>query len=138
MKHQIALFITALFSLLMLLSTSIPLLAAEDSNTEYVSIDPIIVTNYKSKSKKKLGFIQLSAQLTVSNSEKATKLNTHMPLVRDYIVEFLNFSDEQLIKDVTKRKTFRKDLAKGIQKMLTEEIGEPLIDELIITRYMWN
>jgi len=113
--------------------------AAEEGQTvRYVSIDPIIVTNYQTKSLKKLGFIQLSAQLSVLTTDSEVKLLHHMPLVRDYIVEFLNFTDAEFIKDVKKRKQFRKKIAAGIQKMLTDEIGEPLIEELIITRYMWN
>jgi len=124
----------------MILFFSVPALSAaeEESQIIYVSIDPIIVTNYQTTSKKKLGYIQLSAQLSVLSTEDELKLIHHMPLVRDFIVEFLNFSKGAFIKDVKKRKQFKKKIAAGIQKMLTKEIGEPLIEELIITRFMWN
>ncbi|MFT5519945.1 MAG: flagellar FliL protein [Enterobacterales bacterium] len=113
---------------------------AEDEKVEfeYIQIEPIIVTNYQKKSSKKPGFVQIKAQLTITGKDSVTKLLIHMPLVRDFIIEFLSFTDEKIIKDVTKRKELRATLTTGIKDMLTKEVGEPLIEELIITHFMWD
>lgn len=108
------------------------------TDLEYIRIDPVIVTNYQKKSLKKPGFIQIQAQLTVKDKISADKLEKHMPLVRDFIIDFLSFTDEKIIKDVRKRKQLRISMTKGIQKTLTKHVGEPLIEELVITHFMWN
>ena len=82
--------------------------------------------------------MQLKAELTVKGKDSVTKLLAHMPLVRDYVIEYLSFTDESLIKDVTKRRDLRAALSAGIKAMLTEQVGEPLIEELIITHFMWD
>ncbi|PCJ48026.1 MAG: hypothetical protein COA74_10250 [Gammaproteobacteria bacterium] len=112
--------------------------AEKGAEIEYVQIEPIIVTNYQKKSSKKPGFVQISAQLTVKGSKSVSKLLDHMPLVRDYIIEFLSFTDESIIKDVTKRRELRASLSAGIKATLTKHLGEPLIEELIITHFMWD
>jgi len=107
-------------------------------NIEYVQIQPTIVTNYQKKSAKKPGFIQMTAQLSVLNKKSVDKVTKHIPLVRAYIIEYLSFTDESVIKDASQRNKLRVSLAKGIQKLLTEHTGEPLIEELVITHFMWD
>lgn len=125
--------------LLIALFNTVGLCAADEKvEFEYIQIEPIIVTNYQKKSSKKPGFVQIKAQLTVTGKESVAKLIIHMPLVRDFIIEFLSFTDEKIIKDVTKRKELRATLTTGIKDMLTKEVGEPLIEELIITHFMWD
>ena len=128
----------SLLILIALLNMAELLAAEEQVEFEYIQIEPIIVTNYQKKSSKKPGFVQIKAQLTVKGSTSVTKLLTHMPLVRDFIIEFLSFTDEKIIKDVTKRTELRASLTTGIKDMLTKEVGEPLIEELIITHFMWD
>ena len=128
----------SLLILIALLNMAELLAAEEQVEFEYIQIEPIIVTNYQKKSSKKPGFVQIKAQLTVKGSTSVTKLLTHMPLVRDFIIEFLSFTDEKIIKDVTKRTELRASLTAGIKDMLTKEVGEPLIEELIITHFMWD
>jgi len=105
---------------------------------EYIPIEPVIVTNYQKKSMKKPGFIQLKAQLSVRGKESVDVLVAHMPLVRDYIIDFLSFTNEKIIKDASQRNQLRQSLTKGIQDMFTEQLGAPLIEELVITHFMWD
>ena len=105
---------------------------------QYVPIEPYIVTNFQQKSSRKPEFVQLKAQLTVRGKIAAEMVNKHMPLVRDFIITFLSFTDEAVIKDVTQRNRLRAALTKGIQDMLAEKVGNPLIEEFIITQFMWG
>ncbi len=124
----------ALFSL----SSLVYLAENELPELEYIPIEPVIVTNYQKKSMKKPGFIQLKAQLSVRGKESADLLAAHMPLVRDYIIDFLSFTNEKVIKDASQRNQLRLSLAKGIQDMFTEQLGAPLVEELVITHFMWD
>lgn len=114
--------------------------SADESSKEieYVQIQPVIVTNYLKKSAKKPGFIQMSAQLSVKEKKSVDLLNKHMPLVREYIIDFLSFTEESVIKDASKRNQLRLSMTSGIQKLLTKQIGQPLIEELVITHFMWD
>ncbi len=127
-------------TLLALFSLSSLVFSAEEElpGLEYVPIEPVIVTNYQKKSMKKPGFIQLKAQLSVRGTESVDVLSAHMPLVRDYIIEFLSFTSEQVIKDASQRNQLRLSLTKGIQDMFTEQLGAPLVEELVITHFMWD
>jgi len=128
-----------LILLIILYLTTLSSSAEEDlADLEYVAIEPVIVTNYQKKSAKKPGFIQIKAQLSVRGTKSAELLSNHMPLIRAYIIDFLSFTDEKLIKDSSKRTQLRLSITKGLKTMLTEQVGQPLIEELVITHFMWD
>ena len=129
--------ITFLLSLIILLSLNNHRSFA-DEDLEYVPVEPFIVTNYLKKSARKPGFVQLKAQLTVRGKIATEMVTKHMPLVRDFIITFLSFTEEAVIKDPAQRNRLRATLTKGLQKMLTEEVGNPLIEDFVITHFMWD
>jgi len=133
-KYIFSLFILMLFGLF-----TITVKAEEElADIEYVSIEPVIVTNYLKKRSKKPGFVQLKAQLVVRSKESVDLVMMHMPLIRDYIVEFLGFTEEKVIKDVSSRNRMRLAMTTGIQKLLTDNAGAPLIEDLVFTHFMWD
>ncbi len=105
---------------------------------EYISIDPVIVTNYLKEHSKKPGFVQMKAELSVRGKESVDLVMMHMPLIRDYIVEYLSFTQEKVIKDISSRNKIRAAMSSGIQKVLTDTTGAPLVDDLVITHFMWD
>jgi len=128
------LFIIILFHLF-----SIKTFAKKDAtDTSYISIEPVIITNYLRKSARKPGFIQMKAQLSVTGKEAAKLVSFHMPLIKDYIIEFLSFTSEKTIKDISKRSQLRASMSTGIQELLIEHTGAPQIEELVITHFMWD
>ncbi len=132
-------FILNLFIFIFCSICSSQLLADEElAEIEYVSIDPVIVTNYLKKRSKKPGFVQMKAQLSVRGKESVDLVMMHMPLIRDYIVEYLSFTQEKEIKDISSRNKIRAGLSSGIQKVLTDNTGAPLVEELVITHFMWD
>ena len=133
-KYIFSLFILILFGLF-----TVTVKAEEGlADIEYVSIEPVIVTNYLKKPSKKPGFVQLKAQLVVRSKESVDLVMMHMPLIRDYIVEFLGFTEEKVIKDVSSRNRMRLAMTTGIQKLLTDNAGAPLIEDLVFTHFMWD
>ena len=133
-KYIFSLFILMLFGLCTLTVKA----EKELADIEYVSIEPVIVTNYLKKPSKKLGYVQLKAQLVVRSKESVDLVMMHMPLIRDYIVEFLGFTEEKVIKDVSSRNRMRLAMTTGIQKLLTDNAGAPLIEDLVFTHFMWD
>ncbi|MCP4412523.1 MAG: hypothetical protein GY808_08140 [Gammaproteobacteria bacterium] len=132
-------FILNLFIFIICSIFSLQLLGEEELvDIEYVSIDPVIITNYLKKRSRKPGFVQMKAQLSVRGKESADLVIMHMPLIRDYIVESLSFTQEKVIKDISSRNKIRAALSSGIQKVLTDNTGAPLVEELVITHFMWD
>ena len=115
-------------------------LQAEEGTVEisYVEIEPVIVTNFLRPKGKKPGFVQLQAQITVHSTVAADAVEKHMPLIRDAIIDFLSFTDEVIIKDVTKRKQLREDLTAKVKETLEEVLGNAYAEDLVITHFMWG
>ena len=104
----------------------------------YVEIDPVIVTNFLRAKGKKPGFVQLQAQITTHSTVAHDTIAKHMPLIRDTIIDFLSFTEEATIKDVSKRKQLRESLTKKVKDKLNEVLGNPYAEDLVITHFMWG
>ena len=123
----------------MLFGQTSQLLAEEgDKVVSYVEIDPVIVTNFLREPGKKPGFVQLQAQITVHSTVASDAVEKHMPLIRDTIIDFLSFTKEEIIKDVTKRKQLREQLKKEISNTLEKVLGNNYAEDLVITHFMWG
>ena len=124
--------------IVLILSNTLSFAVEDSQKLIFVYIYPAIISNYQKASNNPPGFIQLQAQCTVRGKIAANLLEMHMPLVREYINEFLSFSNEKYLKDPANRTQLRASLVKGIQNMLKKQIGEPLIEDLFITHLMWE
>ena len=80
----------------------------------------------------------LQAQITVHSTVAADAVEKHMPLIRDTIIEFLSFTEEEVIKDVTKRRQIREQLSAKIKKTLEDVLGNAYAEDLVITHFMWG
>ena len=111
---------------------------ANDEPIEYVPIEPVIVTNYLKKSPRKPGFIQVKAQVATRGTKSVELVTNHMPLIRDFIVEYLSFTTEALIKNPAQRNFLKEEITSGLQEMLTEQVGEPLVENIVFIHFMWD
>ena len=113
-------------------------LRAEESGSEiaYIEVEPVIITNYLRAKGKKPGFVQLQTQIAVHGTEAANAVEKHLPLIRDTIIDFLSFTDEATIKDVSKRAEFRNALKAAVNQVLEKHLGYPYAEDLVITHYM--
>ena len=128
----------ALLSLLGFFSSS-ALFAAEDEGVvSYVEIDPVIVTNYLRAKGKKPGFVQLQAQITVRGKAAEDMIEKHIPLIRAVMIEYLSFTDEATIKDLSKRTMIREALLQEIKTALTDIAGDSYAENLVITHFIWG
>ena len=134
---------TSLLSMILLFTVCIGLpstvVAGENENAvSYVEIDPVIVTNYLRAKGKKPGFVQLQAQITVRGKDASDMIEKHIPLIRAVMIEYLSFTEEATIKDLTKRTMIREALLSEIQNALTEVAGDSYAENLVITHFIWG
>ncbi len=138
MLHSIIRLLSALLMLLPVLYMTN--LQAGEGKVEisYIEIEPVIVTNFLRPKGKKPGFVQLQAQVTVHSTVAADAVEKHMPLIRDTIIDFLSFTEEADIKDISKRKQLREQLTKQVKQKLKDTLGNAYAEDLVITHFMWG
>jgi flagellar FliL protein len=112
--------------------------AEENSETNFVDVNPVIITNFLRAKGKKPGFVQVQAYIGVTGKDATATVEKHMPLIRDTIIEFLSFTEEAVIKDVSKRQELRQAMFDKINSRLKEVVGHPYAEELVFTHFMWG
>ncbi|WP_341502705.1 flagellar basal body-associated protein FliL [Gallaecimonas sp. GXIMD4217] len=125
-----------LFSLLL----PIPALAADPQppspSTSYFELEPDIITNYLS-SARRMGYVRVTVQLRVRDAKGLTQVEHHAPLIRDAIVNILGSKEAQEIKSLTGREEIRLACLRQVKDLMTEETGEPVVEDVIFTKYLY-
>ncbi|MCG9756392.1 flagellar basal body-associated protein FliL [Shewanella insulae] len=103
----------------------------------YYGFEPDIVTNYISN-RKKLGFVKISVELMVKVPEDLIVLEHHDPLLRAAIIEILGAQTEDKVKSLTGKEEIRRECYDTLNRLLEQEIGKPLIVNLLFTKYLYD
>lgn len=103
----------------------------------YYGFEPDIVTNYISN-RKKLGFVKISVELMVKVPEDLIVLEHHDPLLRAAIIEILVAQTEDKVKSLTGKEEIRRECYDTLNRLLEQEIGKPLIVNLLFTKYLYD
>lgn len=103
----------------------------------YYGFEPEIVTNYISN-RKKLGYVRISVELMVKKPEQLVSLERHDPLLRAAIVEILGNQTEDKVKSLTGKEEIRRECFEKLNLLLEQETGEPLVVNLLFTKYLYD
>lgn len=103
----------------------------------YYGFEPDIVTNYISN-RKKLGFVKISVELMVKVPEDLIVLEHHDPLLHAAIIEILGAQTEDKVKSLTGKEEIRRECYDTLNRLLEQEIGKPLIVNLLFTKYLYD
>ncbi|TVP10402.1 flagellar basal body-associated protein FliL [Shewanella sp. KCT] len=103
----------------------------------YYGFEPDIVTNYISN-RKKLGFVKISVELMVKVPEDLIVLEHHDPLLRAALIEILGAQTEDKVKSLTGKEEIRRECYDTLNRLLEQEIGKPLIVNLLFTKYLYD
>ena len=128
---------------MLLLVTSVVSLGAFAEEEEvidtyaYYGFEPDIVTNYISN-RKKLGFVKISVELMVKVPEDLIVLEHHDPLLRAAIIEILGAQTEDKVKSLTGKEEIRRECYDTLNRLLEQEIGRPLVVNLLFTKYLYD
>jgi flagellar FliL protein len=124
----------------LLLALSLPVMAlAEETENQpeegapptvaYVSLVPALVGNFGSGAK--LKFYKADIALRVSGSAAEGKVKYHEPLIRNQLVMLFSQQTEEGIAAAGAKETLRQEALKQVQEILTQEEGQPLVDDLL-------
>jgi flagellar protein FliL len=95
----------------------------------YVSLVPALVGNFGSGTK--LKFYKADIALRVTGSEAEEKVTHHEPLIRNQLVMLFSQQTEANMADETAKEKLRQDALKQVQDVLTQEEGEPIVEDLL-------
>jgi flagellar FliL protein len=122
----------------LLLALSLPLAAhaSEDEKAKeaapavaYVSLFPALVGNFGEGPK--LKFFKADISLRVSGSESEARVKHHDPLIRNQLVMLFSQQTEEAMAAAGAREALRAEALKQVQDVLTQEEGQPLVEDLL-------
>lgn len=103
----------------------------------YFQISPEIQTFYQSD-EKKYGYVVVQIQMTLRGQDNFDLVETHMPLIQDALTDFFNRQTKDDIRDLQKRETLRVQATERVIAVLTEEVGKPVIEQVLFTQYIYQ
>lgn len=102
----------------------------------YVKISKGMVLNYGEPSLNRLKYIKIALNARVANAEAAEIIEYHMPAIKDRLVTIFSSQDEATIRSPDGKEQIRQSALAELQKMIKEEHGEPVIDDLLFGRFV--
>ncbi|MGM0481891.1 MAG: flagellar basal body-associated FliL family protein [Pseudomonadota bacterium] len=109
------------------------------SSVSYYGFEPDITTNFiKDGSDYRLGFIRVAVEVMVPNSDYVSVVEHHAPLLRDAFIHILSTASEREIKTMTGRDQLRLRALEKAQQIMREETGNPVIQEVLFTKYLYQ
>ncbi|MCP9337459.1 flagellar basal body-associated protein FliL [Stutzerimonas xanthomarina] len=124
-----------IFCLLFVLVIALPVVAetseseAAAKKTIYYALVPALVGNYGSEGR--LKYYKADIALRVSGAEAEAKVKHHEPLIRNQLVTLFSQQTDASIGTVEAKEALRQEALKQVQVVLSQEEGQPLVDDLL-------
>lgn len=114
--------------------------AAQETPKEivYYGFDPDIVTNYISGNRRSLGYIRITVELMLEDKAFLPAIEHHEPLILDIIYGTVSKQPEEKIKSLTGREEIRLAILEKLQQAMKKEAGQPMIRDLLFTKYLYQ
>lgn len=104
----------------------------------YYGFDPDIVTNYISGNRRSLGYIRVTVELMLEDKAFLPAIEHHEPLILDIIIGMFTKQPEDKIKSLTGREEIRLAMLQKLQETMKKEAGEPMIRDILFTKYLYQ
>ena len=105
-----------------------------DANSPYFELPAPFVVNLNNKSG--ITFLQVNAQFKVNKPDNKAHLTTHMPAIQHTMVMLLSEKSSEDVRTVSGKEKLRKEALEALQKMFSEKVGDPVIDEVYFTGFI--
>lgn len=116
---------------------SIITLPAKAVEYVYFGFEPDIITNYVA-TKKKLGYVRLTVELMMEDSNNLEIIEHHAPLLRDAIITIIGQQPEDKVRSIRGRNEIKDMCEEKVKSLLTQETGKPVIKKILFTQWLDN
>jgi len=109
--------------------------AKASTTSAYVSLGDPMVLNLSGP--KRLTFLQISADVLVSDSDAETTIKTHVPAIRHSLIMLLSEQKAGDIKSPARREEIRQQATSQVQALIadlsgSEDVGEILFSSILV------
>ena len=124
-----------LINLILLLGLA-PVYAAEEEapaagSTAYISLGKPLVLNLSSS--KRLTFLQISADVLISDAGAEDTIKTHIPAMRHSLILLLSEQKASDIKSTSKREEIRKQLTAQVKQVIADLSGSKDVSDVLFS-----
>ncbi len=103
--------------------------APEAPEVSYINLMPGVVGNYAAGGNK-LKFYKADIALRIMSTNK-DRVTYHEPLIRDQLVLLFSQKTDEDFAGIEGKEAIRKEALERVRQALTQEEGEPLVDDLL-------
>ena len=100
----------------------------------YFDFKPPFVVNYQWKNRQR--YVQLSISMMTRSDAVVESIQKHMPLVRNNLVMILGSQDFEMLRTPEGKETLRQSILEELQKIMTDEMGEPGVEQVLFTNFV--
>jgi len=104
----------------------------------YYGFDPDIVTNYVTENRRTLGYLRVSVELMLPSRDMLKTIEYHEPLILDTIIGILSKQSEEKVKSLHGREEIRLIILEQLQQVLRRETGQPMVQDVLFTKYLYQ
>lgn len=131
--------------ILMLLALSMPVVAlAEEGGGEkddpnkvsYVALTPPFVGNYALDGGPKLHVYKADVALRVKGAEAQKLVKQNEPLIRNQLVALFTQQTIDSMSNVDAKEKLRQEALKQTQQVLSQETGQPVVEDLLFNNFI--
>ncbi|MGM0906399.1 MAG: flagellar basal body-associated protein FliL [Pseudomonadota bacterium] len=113
--------------------------SASAQDVSYYGFEPDITTNYlKEGNDYRLGFIRVAIEVMVPDPSYISVVEHHAPLLRNAFVSILSTATERQVRTMTGRDQLRLKCVERAQELMQQETGNPVIRDVIFTKYIYQ
>ena len=137
MLNQFNINLFFIWVLIALLIISPNVLAEEDAKAAvYVKLSKGMVVNYGQPSLSRLKYMKIAIQVRLQSAVAAESIEYHMPALLDSLITLFSACEENLVNSSGGREEIRKLALETVQRVIKQEEGEPLIQDLLFGSFI--
>lgn len=127
-------------SCMLLIAAASPVTAASSGSgftaPGYLPLDPPLVLNLSSP--RRTRFMQIAVQVYVENEAQAEAVQYHMPAIRNTLIMLLSGKTVEQASSVETREQWRGEALAELQTLMQTLHGDPSIEELFFTDFIFQ
>lgn len=100
----------------------------------YFDMKPPFIVNFQVNGRQR--YVQVSLSVMTRKQAVVDLIQKHMPLIRNNLVMMLSSQDFEVLRTPEGKESLRQATLEDIQKIVTEETGEPGVEQVLFTNFV--